>query len=35
MKKLIALVLLATLAGCSNLKVKATFEYPAPDKVAK
>lgn len=35
MKKLIALALLVTLAGCANLKVKATFEYPAPGQVAK
>lgn len=35
MKKLIALALLAALAGCANLTVKATFEYPAKAAVTK
>lgn len=30
MKKLIALALLATLAGCAGLTVKATYQYPPP-----
>lgn len=35
MKKFIALMLLATLTGCANLTVKATFEYPAKAAVVK
>ena len=35
MKKIIALALLAILAACSGLTVKATFQYPAPAAVAK
>jgi len=35
MKKTIAIILLATLAGCSGLTVKATYQYPAPVAAAK
>lgn len=35
MKRILAIALLATLAGCANVTVKATFQYPAPDKVTK
>lgn len=30
MKKILILALLATLAGCANVTVKATYQYPAP-----
>lgn len=33
--RILVLALLATLAGCANLTVKATFQYPAPATVAK
>lgn len=33
--RILMLALLATLAGCVNLTVKATFQYPAPAPVAK
>ena len=35
MKKILILALLATLAGCANVTVKATFQYPAPAAGAK
>jgi uncharacterized lipoprotein YmbA len=30
MKKLILIILMTVLAGCSGLTVKATYQYPAP-----
>lgn len=30
MKKILILAVLATLAGCANVTVKATYQYPAP-----
>lgn len=33
--RILVLALLATLAGCTGLSVKATFQYPAPAAVAK
>lgn len=35
MKKILILAMLATLAGCANVTVKAAFQYPAPAAVAK
>lgn len=35
MKKLITLIVLVALAGCTGLTVKATYQYPAPGAVAK
>jgi uncharacterized lipoprotein YmbA len=35
MKRILLLTLLATLAGCANVTVKATFQYPAPAVAAK
>ncbi len=35
LKKIVLLGLLASLAGCAGLTVKATFEYPAKAAVAK
>jgi len=34
-KRTLVLALLITLAGCANVTVKATFQYPAPAAVAK
>ena len=33
--RILVLALLAALAGCSGLTVKATYQYPAPAAVAK
>lgn len=33
--RILVLALLASLTGCANLTVKATFEYPAKAPVAK
>ena len=30
MKKIILIILMTILAGCSGLTVKATYQYPAP-----
>lgn len=35
MKKTIAIILLAALAGCAGLTVKATYQYPSPAAAAK
>jgi hypothetical protein len=33
--RILVLAVLAALAGCANLTVKATFTYPAPAAAAK
>lgn len=34
-KRILVLTVLAALAGCSSLTVKATYQYPAPAVAAK